>query len=157
MRKRLTAVAILLVIGTYCHAEGCSCESGMTTDEWTDEPIAILFCTNPDEETWLQLLIPDESEPRVSFYDPDARARDGTLVSWEYRVGNTQLTRIAEYWNHPELSLPGQEEHIRLIVDGLSRNEKIRFRFNPLTASIGETRTFEDCKNTRRTARRFYR
>ena len=128
----------------------CECWITEHIDDWTEEKSLVLVCSDQDAESAVILF----DSLRVEFFDATAKAQNGVLVSWEYRVGDSAVYRLSQLWNRetqpPNLS---SEDHFPILLHGIGNSESIRFRLLLLTSSgPGRVNVLRDCLNAKESA-----
>ena len=83
MLIRYSVVVVLSLIAVDLFAN-CECWVTEHVDEWTDKKSVVLVCSDQEAESAIILF----DNRKVVFYDGTARQQTGSLVSWEYRIGN---------------------------------------------------------------------
>ena len=144
------AVSVTLLFQTVNISAICECWVTEQVDEWTDEKSIVLVCS--DQETESAIILFDNRE--VVFYDGTARQQTGSLVSWEYRIGSSEMYRINIFWNRdtqpPNLR---SESHFPELFHGVSNGDSIRFRLRPFGApETGRVNVLRDCYNAKESA-----
>lgn len=114
------------------------------------------MCANPDQ-TGVAIFVPDKDKIRVEFYDPEVRAKNDSIVTWDYRIGRSEPGRLIAFWNS-KYRREGDFEPFNSILTGIENNDRILFRFSPYFFDHlpnGQTRSIENCHNGRQAVEDF--
>ena len=152
------AAAILALLSVHYVSAECECRNIDIVDPWTSANVFNLVCTVGDDGMVLSVSDAEPAEkPEIDFWVRDTEARNGTLVAWQYKVGDSDPMFLHIYWNSVH-QLYDPSEHIPYILDGLYDNQNILFRFHPLPGYsdlVGPTRVLARCSYARRAVKQF--